>query len=112
MALGECTAGPAEGHGGLNVVRRSAAVFVSRWSFGFCIVGMLALIFYDQLVAGVPWSGVGDTLTRPDNRYRLAGLGLLGLLFCVGGWFHGLLTLVAVATLAAFITAKPLGWYR
>ena len=81
-----------------------------RWFFGFCIVGLLALIFYDHLVAGVPWSQVTDTLTRPDNYYRLAGLGILGLLFCVGGWFHGLLTLVAVVTLAAFITAKTLGW--
>jgi hypothetical protein len=81
-----------------------------RWFFGFCIVGMLALIFYDHLVAGVPWSQVTDTLTRPDNYYRLAGLGILVLLFCVGGWFHGLLTFVAVVTLAAFITAKTLGW--
>jgi hypothetical protein len=81
-----------------------------RWFFAFCIVGMLALIFYDHLVAGVPWSQVTDTLTRPDNRYRLGGLGLLGLLFCVGGWFHSLLTFLAVAVLAAFITAKTLGW--
>lgn len=100
---------PAEGRGEALDLRLKYEVN-RRWFFGFCFAGMLSLVFYDHLVMGRPWAAVGDTFSQTDNQFRLGGLGLIGLLFCVGGWFHGLLTLAAVATLAAFIAAQTLGW--
>ncbi len=80
-----------------------------RWFIGLCILGMLALIFYDQLVVGRPWSQALDTLTQAENRFRVPGLGLLVLLFFVGGWFHGFLTFVAVLILGVFIAKQMIG---
>jgi hypothetical protein len=100
---------PAEAPGNTRLDLRLKYEMNRHWFFGLCAVGLLSLIFYDHLVQGRPWAEVGSTLRREDNIFRLGGLGLLALLFCVGGWFHGLLTFLAVVVLAAFIALKTMG---
>src|SRR5262249_19369781 len=100
---------PVEALGGAKFDLRLKYEANRRWFFGLCIAGLLSLIFYEHLVQGRPWAEVGQTLQREDNLFRLGGLGLLVLLFCVGGWFHGLLTCVAIVLLAVFITMKTMG---
>ena len=80
-----------------------------RWFFALCGLGLATLIVYGQLVLGRPWAEFAASFDDPFQKFRTIGLGLVVLLAAVRGKAHGVLTVVSLLVLAAFVATHMLG---